>query len=74
MKCLLCEDLAIAIWYFRKGCLCNASREQPLCLHHSVKSRPVGSGTKELREDLSVDKEFTRWYEKRNKDIIGENI
>ena len=60
--CLLCESPSIAVFEFSKGCLCNPTVIQPLCLHHAMKSQPVLGGYKELIEDLTTDKSFSEFY------------
>jgi hypothetical protein len=57
-KCHLCDHHAVAVYYFSRGCYCDPSTVQPLCLHHAHKSRPVLNGTMELIKDLTVDGVF----------------
>jgi hypothetical protein len=64
MKCHLCDDEAVAVFEFSHGCLCSSDRIQPLCLHHARKSAPTEGGTMLLIEDLTVDGEFTRYWER----------
>lgn len=62
IKCHLCHDEALGIFYFSRGCYCNDSKIQPLCLHHSRKSTPKQGGTMQLLIDLTVDRSFERYY------------
>jgi hypothetical protein len=64
-KCNLCNDEAIAIFYFNNGCICNEKNTQPLCLHHAHKSRPAGKGSMELIVDLTVSGIFTDYWNSR---------
>ena len=55
-KCHLCDTEAIAIFCFTKGCYCDKTEIQPLCLHHAYKSGPNNDGAMILLEDLSIEK------------------
>ena len=59
-KCHLCDDHAIAVFYFSHGCYCNRSTVQPLCLHHAHRSGPPDGGSKELIKDLTINAAFTK--------------
>lgn len=65
MKCHLCDDKAVCIFEFSRGCYCDNATYQPLCLHHSFKSGPAKDGTMCLIKDLTEDKEFTKLWKKR---------
>ena len=56
MKCYLCDDLAVAIFYFSNGCYHYDSKIQSLCAHHSYNSEPR-YGTMELIQDLTTSGE-----------------
>ncbi len=61
IKCNLCNDEAIAIFYFSKGCICSNRQIQPLCHQHIIKATP--KGCMNLMQDLTIDMEFTKeWY------------
>ena len=57
-KCHLCDYAAVAVFYFSRGCYCDLTTVQPLCLHHAYRSHPVPSGTMELIKDLTLDGGF----------------
>lgn len=67
MQCHLCNDEAIAIFMFTEGCYCDKTPLQPLCLHHSFKSGPNNNGFMVLVEDLSYNKEFTKYWTNKSK-------
>jgi hypothetical protein len=62
-KCHLCEDPAVAVFYFSQGCVCDQTTVQPLCLHHCHKACPVSGGSMELIKDLTVDRAFTNHWD-----------
>ncbi len=65
-RCHLCGDHAVAVFYFSRGCRCDAATVQPLCAHHAYKSDAVDGGTMELIKDLTVDGAFTRHFTAEN--------
>ncbi len=42
-KCFLCNSIAVAMYYFDKGCMYNKQQVQCLCEYHIHKARPLGS-------------------------------
>ena len=57
MKCLLCDDPAVAIFDMPRGCACRAETRQALCSHHAFKATPRAGMI--LTEDLTEGMEFT---------------
>ena len=57
MKCLLCDDPAVAIFDMPEGCACRAETRQALCTHHAFKATPRGGMI--LTDDLTEGMEFT---------------
>jgi hypothetical protein len=64
-KCHLCNDPAVAVFRFSRGCYCDPATVQPLCLHHAHRSVPAGGGSMDLIEDLTVGGEFGRYWASR---------
>lgn len=63
--CRFCASEAVAIFDIPEGCACYPDdRVQTLCMQHVVGATPIGAMT--LKEDLTKDKEFTKWWEARN--------
>ncbi len=60
--CVRCGAEAIGVFFFDKGCYCDPSTTQALCLHHAHKSGPVEGGSMILIEDLTTDNSFTRYW------------
>jgi hypothetical protein len=62
--CDLCNDLALGKFHLDKGCAAYPSMfSQTLCLHHTVKSQPLGS--MELVEDFTLDGSFRAFLHRR---------
>ncbi len=64
MKCHLCDQPALAIFYFNEGCICNPDMLQGLCFHHAQRSLPIDGGYKEFLVDLTIDCEFTTYWDR----------
>lgn len=65
-KCHLCDDPALAVFYFSRGCVCDLATIQPLCPSHVAKSRPATGGSMELIKDLTIDGAFSEiWKHSR---------
>jgi hypothetical protein len=63
--CRFCPAEAVAIFDTPEGCACHPDdRVQTLCMQHIVGATPIGAMT--LKEDLTKDKAFTKWWEARN--------
>lgn len=63
MKCRFCDDEALAIFHFSRGCVCYPDdRQQTLCWQHVVRATPLGG--MELIEDLTLGQNFTTWWRK----------
>jgi hypothetical protein len=64
--CHLCDSPAVAVFYFSHGCVCSPATVQPLCLHHTQKSRPPvkSGGSIELIKDLTIDGSFEKFWQK----------
>lgn len=60
--CRRCDDPAVAVFRFSRGCYCDPAEVQALCPHHAFKSGPARGGTMELIEDLTIDSSFTELY------------
>lgn len=59
MKCLFCNDPAVAIYHLDEGCYCHPDiQKQALCLQHIKQAHPLGNMV--LIEDLTVDKVFEK--------------
>lgn len=64
MKCDLCNDEALGKFELDKGCIAYPEMKvQILCLHHTVKSQPLGS--MELVEDFTLDGSFRAFLHRR---------
>lgn len=70
MTCRFCSDGAVAVFTLSDGCICYPDdREQALCWHHAMRATPLGG--MELRQDLTVGAEFTKWLESQ---LLGEVV
>ena len=57
MKCLLCDDLAVAVFDMPEGCACRPDKVQPLCAQHAFKATPAAGMM--LIKDLTEGERFT---------------
>lgn len=58
--CALCGLESVAVFHLDRGCVARPDLTvQPLCLHHYVRSTPLGGY--EMIEDLTPDQGFSRW-------------
>ena len=64
VRCCLCGDEAVAVFSLPGGCVARPDlTEQPLCLHHAVRSQPRDGIV--LERDLTMDGNFRGWWESR---------
>jgi hypothetical protein len=62
LRCRLCDDEALAVFGLSRGCVAfPADRIQAMCLHHALRSTPLGS--LELLADLTECEQFTEFWE-----------
>ena len=61
IECRFQDGPAVAIFLLSEGCLCHPEdKEQSLCAHHAFKATPLGEMV--LKEDLTVNQEFTKLW------------
>lgn len=57
MRCLLCDDKAVAVFDMPDGCACSPEKTQALCSHHAFKATPQAGMM--LIQDLTEGERFT---------------
>lgn len=75
MKCLLCDDKAVAVFDMPEGCVCSPEKTQALCSHHAFKATPQAGMM--LVKDLTENEKFTDvWVHSRTftEEIVTEEL